>query len=133
MRCPHPWLALRLSPLLAAGATIALGLLWRSHRLPLPPSVAKYGGDVLWALMVFFLVRAASPRLSLRAGSAVALAFCWLIELSQLCRAPWIEAIRHTRLGHLLLGSTFNPPDLLAYAAGVGLGALLTWSAIRAR
>jgi hypothetical protein len=41
--------------------------------------------------------------------------------------------IRHTRLGHLVLGSIFNPPDLLAYAAGVGLGALLTWCAFRAR
>jgi hypothetical protein len=123
----------RLSPFLAAGATIAAGLLWRSHLLPLPPIVAKYGGDALWALMVFFLVRVANPRLSQRANCAVALALCWLIEFSQLYRAPWIESIRHTRLGHLVLGSTFNPPDLLAYAGGVGVGALLTWSAIRAR
>jgi hypothetical protein len=123
----------RLAHFLTAVATIALGLLWRSHLLPLPPSVAKYGGDVLWAVMIFFLVRAVNPRLSLRAGSMVALAFCWLIEFSQLYRAPWIESIRHTRLGHLVLGSTFNPPDLLAYVAGVGIGALLTWSANRPR
>lgn len=123
----------RLASLLAAGGTIALGLLWRSHLLPLPREVAKYGGDALWAVMIFFLVRAVHPRLSLRADSAVALAFCWAIEFSQLYRAAWIEALRQTRLGHLVLGSTFNPPDLLAYAAGVGLGALLTWCAIRPR
>jgi hypothetical protein len=123
----------RLASILAACATITVGLLWRSRLLPFPPGVAKYGGDALWALMVFFLARAVNPRPSLRANSAVALAICWLIELSQLYRAPWIESIRHTRLGHLVLGSTFNPPDLLAYAAGVGLGALLTWGAIRAR
>lgn len=123
----------RLANILAACATIALGLLWRSHRLPIPPVVAKYGGDALWALMIFFLVRAVNPRLSLRAGSAWALAICWLVEFSQIYRAPWIESIRHTRLGHLVLGSTFNSPDLLAYVVGVGLGALLTWSAIRAK
>lgn len=123
----------RLAPFLAACATIALGLLWRSPLLPLPSLVAKYGGDALWAVMVFFLVRGANPRLSIRASSAVALAICWLIELSQLYRAPWLESIRHTRIGHLVLGSTFNPPDLLAYALGVGIGALLTWCAIRTR
>ncbi len=117
----HLDLHTRLANLLAAFATIALGLLWRSHRVPLPSFVAKYGGDALWALMIFFLVRAVNPRLSLRAGSVWALAICWLVEFSQLYRAPWIDSIRHTFLGHLVLGSTFNPPDLLAYAVGVAL------------
>ena len=34
-------------------AVAATGLLWRSEWMPLPPFAAKYGGDALWALMVF--------------------------------------------------------------------------------
>ena len=32
---------------------VGIGLLWRSGQLPLSPFIAKYGGDALWALMVF--------------------------------------------------------------------------------
>ena len=46
-----------------------------------------------------------------------------MIEFLQLYQAPWIHSIRAMRLGHLILGSTFNWPDLLAYLAGIALGA----------
>ena len=36
----------------------------------------------------------------------------------------WIDGIRSTRLGRVVLGSTFNSPDLLAYVIGIALGAL---------
>jgi hypothetical protein len=36
---------------------------------------------------------------------------------------PWLDAVRATRLGHLVLGSDFDGRDLLAYAIGV-LGAV---------
>lgn len=55
--------------------------------------------------------------------SIYALAFAWSVEFSQLYHAPWIDTIRSTRIGHLILGSTFNAPDLLAYAVGIGIGA----------
>lgn len=32
---------------------IGAGLLWRSRFMPVPPFLTKYGGDALWALMVF--------------------------------------------------------------------------------
>jgi hypothetical protein len=116
-----------------AMVTIGCGLLWRSRVLALPRAAEKYGGDLLWALMIFFFVRAITPRLSLRASGALALGFCWAVEFSQLYRAAWIDSVRHTRLGHLVLGSVFNWPDLLAYAGGVALGAVLTRSAFRPR
>ncbi|MCW1913174.1 DUF2809 domain-containing protein [Luteolibacter sp. GHJ8] len=113
--------------------TIASGLLLRSHPVSLPPPIEKYGGDLLWALMAFFgfawLFRRSS---TLRIGAA-ALAFAWTIEFLQLYRAAWLDAIRQTRPGHLVLGSTFNPPDLLAYAAGVALGIALETLAARSR
>lgn len=43
----------RLLYALLAVAVVAAGLFWRSGLIPLPPEVSKYGGDVLWALMVF--------------------------------------------------------------------------------
>src|SRR5688572_10101869 len=50
--------------------------------------------------------------------------FAWSVEYLQLYHAPWIDAIRSTRLGRLVLGSVFNSPDLLAYVIGIALGAL---------
>jgi hypothetical protein len=106
------------------------GLIWRSHLLPLSPFMSKYGGDALWALLVFFGFGFVFNRISTLRLSAISLGFAWAIEFSQLYRAPWLDAIRATRLGHLVLGSTFNWPDLPAYAFGIALGALLEqWSA----
>jgi hypothetical protein len=109
----------------AAGAVVmATGLLWRSHLFPLPVSIAKYGGDAWWALLVFigfgFLFTTAS---SLRIA-VLAACFAGCIEFSQIYHAAWIDAVRATQAGHLVLGSTFNAPDLLAYATGIALGAL---------
>ena len=101
---------------------IATGLLWRSGFLPLPDFAFKYGGDALWAMMVFFGFGFLLPRLASLRLAFVALGFSWLVEFSQLYHAPWIDAIRATRPGKLALGNTFNWPDLLAYAVGVALG-----------
>ncbi len=54
----------------------------------------------------------------------LAVCFAWSIEFLQLYHAPWIDMIRSTRLGRLVLGRTFNSPDLIAYFVGIMLGAL---------
>lgn len=115
----------RLLYVILAALVMGSGLLWRSRFLTLPPIATKYGGDLLWALLIFcgfaFVFRRASAmRLAL-----LALGFSWVIEFSQLYHAEWIDRIRATRLGSLVLGSTFNWPDLLAYAAGIAAGVLL--------
>ena len=108
---------------LVAVAVVAAGLLWRSRFMPLPPFAAKYGGDALWALMVFVGLGFLSPRVSTRVLALTALSFAWAVEFSQLYHAPWLEALRATLPGRLILGSTFNWPDLPAYAIGIMLGA----------
>ena len=45
-----------------------------------------------------------------------------LVEVSQLYKAPWIDSIRRTTLGGLVLGYDFVWSDLACYAVGVGLG-----------
>ena len=107
----------------AAAMVIAAGLLWRSGLIPLPNVVAKYGGDSLWALLVFvgcgfIFARSTTLRVVL-----IAVCFAWSIEFLQLYHALWIDRVRSTRIGHLILGSTFNSPDLVAYALGIAIGA----------
>lgn len=106
-------------------AVIAAGLGWRSGANPVSPFLHKYGGDALWALLVFLGFRCLLIRAALLRVTLATLTFCFAVEFSQLYHAPWIDAIRATRLGALALGSTFNAPDLVAYAAGVAIGFLL--------
>jgi hypothetical protein len=67
------------------------------------------------------------PRASTLLIALLALGVAWGVEFSQLYHAPWIDAIRATTPGKLVLGNTFNWPDLIAYAVGVALGALAEW------
>jgi hypothetical protein len=113
--------------------TTVSGLIWRSRLLPLTPFMSKYGGDALWALMVFFGFGFLFTRISTVRLSMVSLGFAWAIEFSQIYHAPWFDAIRASRPGHLVFGSTFNWPDLPAYAVGVALGALLEISSAGVR
>ncbi len=108
---------------LLMAVVIGSGLLWRSGLLPLTNSLSKYGGDALWALMVFLGFGFIFPRTSTARLALAALGFAWTIEFLQLYHAPWLDSLRATRPGHLILGSGFNAPDLLAYLAGIALGA----------
>lgn len=108
-------------------AVIAAGLLWRSRFIPMPQWLSNNGGDALWALMVFVGFGFLLPRASTLMVALLALTFAWGVEFSQLYHAAWIDAIRATLPGRLVLGSTFNWPDLLAYAVGIALGALVEW------
>jgi hypothetical protein len=117
-----PLLRKRPSQVLAMVGVICAGLFLRSHYCPFHGWVPKYGGDALWALMVFLGFGLMRPHLRTPRLGAAAFAFACAIEFSQLYHAPWIEAIRATRIGLMVLGSTFHPPDFLAYAAGITLG-----------
>ncbi len=104
------------------GVIVAAVVLWR-YVDALPAALGQYAGGALWALVVFLLWGFALRSDSTARVALLALATSWLVEFSQLYEAPWIDAIRENSMGHLLIGSTFHAPDLLAYAIGVGLGA----------
>ena len=110
-----------------AVAVVAAGLLWRSGLIPLPQWLSNNGGDALWALMVFVGFGILLPRASTLTLALLALTFSWGVEFSQLYHAPWIDAVRATIPGRLVLGNTFNWPDLPAYAVGIGLGVWMEW------
>lgn len=110
-------------------AVIAAGLASRRYPFLVPVELGKYPGDALWALMVMLLVGLARPRKSTACIAMAALLTSFAVEFSQLYQADWINAIRHTTPGHLVLGSHFNAMDLLAYAVGVATGSIaeLLW------
>jgi hypothetical protein len=116
----------------AVAATIAAGLGSRAAASALPWWLAKNAGDALYATMVFFGVGLLAPRIRTRTAAVLALAFCAAIEASQLYRAPWIDAVRATVPGHLVLGQGFHAFDLVCYAIGVALGVVIE-AALRAR
>jgi len=107
---------------IAMAGVIAAGLWWHSAPQLLGPFLHKYGGDALWALLMFLGFRCVLIRAAVLRVMLVSLAFCFAVEFSQLYHAPWIDAVRNTRLGALALGSIFNGPDFLAYTAGVAVG-----------
>lgn len=104
--------------------TIGLGLASRRIAV-LPQWVHLYLGDVLWALMVFWGIGFLFNRMSSGFVAAVTLTFSIFIELSQLYHAEWIDSIRSTALGGLILGFGFLWSDIICYTAGTALGLLL--------
>jgi hypothetical protein len=101
---------------------IAMGLLWRSSFVSMPPFWRKYGGDALWALVVFLGVGFLWSSCSTRRTGLIAVVISCAVEFSQLYHAPWIDAVRATRLGALTIGLVFNWPDFAAYAVGILIG-----------
>ncbi|WP_454631252.1 ribosomal maturation YjgA family protein [Bradyrhizobium cenepequi] len=91
----------------------------------LPAFVVKYGGSLLWGTMVFFLVAIAAVGWSRRTVASIALAIAVCVELFRLVHTPWLDAFRLTTAGALLLGRIFSAWNIVAYAAGILLGAAL--------
>lgn len=97
---------------------ILLGIGSREYASVLPHFVAKHFGDALWAAMIYFGVRALLVRMSVLQTFLLSLGFCFAIECSQLYQEAWINGIRSTLLGGLILGRGFLYADLVRYSAG---------------
>lgn len=109
----------RITFLIVSFTTIAIGLLVRLKKQWFPDVVNLYLGDVLYAFMMFYIVSFLMPSKSSWTRGTIALLICFAIELLQLYHANWINAVRQTLPGRLVLGSGFLWSDLLAYCIGV--------------
>jgi len=89
--------------------------------------LAEYLGDTLWAMLVFWSLGFLFRSKSTFSLASYALAFSYLIEISQLYHASWIDDIRATTIGALILGHGFLWTDLLCYTSGIAFGALLDY------
>ncbi|MFD2784451.1 ribosomal maturation YjgA family protein [Hymenobacter rubripertinctus] len=108
--------------LLLALLTVPLGLGSRRYAAALPAWLTAYAGDTLWALLVFWLVALLRPRWPVLRVGLAAFGLTLAVETSQLYQAPWLNALRHTTLGGLVLGFGFLWSDVLCYGAGVLIG-----------
>lgn len=109
--------------LLLIGVTIAAGLMVRMAHFGLPGSLVKYGGSLLWALMVYWIVSTLRPFWpTLKSGIAAGV-LAVSVELSQLHHSPALDSFRATGAGALLLGRVFSIWDIVAYLIAVALGA----------
>lgn len=117
----------RLLPFGSALVVGFIGLESRRNRDVLPAFLAEYSGDTLWALTLFLLVSTLTVGQPILVRAALSLAIAFLVEISQLYHAPWIDWIRDTTLGGLALGFGFLWTDLVCYSVGIGLGASTEW------
>ncbi len=95
---------------------IALGILSRKIA-----SIPLIIGDILYAVMMFLLIKFFLIKLEYRKVALISLSVCYLIEITQLYHAAWINNIRNTTLGALVLGSGFLWTDMLAYTLGTAI------------
>lgn len=123
----------RLIYLLVAIACIAVGLLFRAPGLGLPREVAKYGGSMLWAAMVYFGLRVIAPRAAVWIVALVAAVLVALGEATQLISMPGFDEFRATMIGHLIFGRTFAVEDIAAYWVGIALAAAADAMVMRRR
>ncbi|NUV68979.1 DUF2809 domain-containing protein [Streptomyces sp. CAI-121] len=104
----------------AALGTVAAGLAVRAGA---DGAFAKYAGSALYTVLLCTLVAFCAPRARSLVVAATALGLSWAVEFAQLTGVP-AELSAHSTAARLILGSTFNAPDLFWYA----VGAAAAWS-----
>ncbi|WP_228989707.1 DUF2809 domain-containing protein [Streptomyces sp. DH8] len=117
-----PVRASRVRAVAAAGAvaTVAAGLAVRAGT---DGAFAKYAGSALYTVLLCALAVLCAPRARPVVAASAALALSWTVEFAQLTGVP-AELSAHSTAARLVLGSTFNAPDLFWYA----VGAAAAWS-----
>ena len=102
---------------------VAAGLFSRSeHASVLPVFLQTYAGDTLWALALYIFLAFISPSAGSKELMMLSVIIAFSVEFSQLYQAEWINSVRHTRAGGLILGFGFKWSDLLCYSSGILLG-----------
>ncbi len=119
--------------LVLAIATILIGLASRRYGVFLPDLLAQYAGDTLWALVVFLGISVLLVDSSLARRFWLSLLIAFAVEFSQLYHAPWLDSVRRTTFGALVLGWGFLWTDLACYTVGILFGAAVDHALFPAR
>lgn len=109
----------RILYIIAVAFVIVLGLGSRLYSHLLPVFVADNAGDMLWAMMVYFGFRFLFVGKSLTVAVLLSILFSFGIEFSQLYQEEWINQLRNTMIGALILGKGFLAVDLVRYTVGI--------------
>lgn len=108
-------------------AAIVLGLGSRVFSVHLPVWVSEHLGDALWAAMIYYGFRVLLTRHSLWISVVLGFGVSFAIELSQLYQADWINGLRSTVPGALILGHGFLWVDLVRYTAGIAFAYVIDY------
>ncbi|MEU6943000.1 DUF2809 domain-containing protein, partial [Streptomyces rubiginosohelvolus] len=110
---------LRTRPLAACAAllTVAAGLAVRAGA---DGAFAKYAGSALYTVLLCALVAFCAPRARPLAVAGTGLVLSWAVEFFQLTGVP-AGLSERSAVARLVLGSTFNGPDLFWYAVGAAV------------
>ncbi len=119
----------RLLCALGLGIVIPLGLGSKVYTGWGQAWVDGYSGDILFELAWIFFIACLRPRISAWKLSLWVFGLTSVVEALQLWQPAWLQAIRATLPGKLLLGSQFVWADFLYYAIGcvLGWGLLVTF------
>lgn len=99
---------------------IVLGILTRKISI-----IPLFVGDLLYAMMIYFIVRFFSNKNDFIKTAIIALLICFSIEFLQLYQANWMIEIRKNTFGRYVLGQGFLWSDLVAYFVGVLISYLI--------
>ncbi|MFC7339474.1 DUF2809 domain-containing protein [Haloferula chungangensis] len=97
---------------------ILLGLGSRQFGNDLPHFISSNAGDALWTIAVYLSIAIILPKSSAWILGLGAFAISIVVECSQLIDVDWLNTLRKTLPGKLLLGAGFQWADLFRYFVG---------------
>ena len=107
--------------------TIVSGLASRAYPEWIPAALGKYPGDALWAIMAFLVFGLVFPRVPTIRISLYSLSVCFAVETLKLYPSQRLDSVRHTTLGHLVLGHSFTWKNYIAYTIGITIAAVFEY------
>lgn len=113
---------------LIVGMIIILPLgYWVRFHSPAPEWLNDLLGSLAYQIFLMMLVALFLPKASLAWVAIWVCLFSCAIEFLQLWQPPWLQAIRATLPGRLILGNTFSWSDFPPYF----LGSFVGWAGMR--
>jgi hypothetical protein len=100
---------------------------WLRLDAPLAESVRDASGGVAYVIFWILVLGSIARRSSAGHVAFLVFAVTCVLEFLQLWHPPWLEAIRSTLPGRLVIGTTFEWTDFPPYA----VGALIGWWLVR--
>ena len=116
---------LTLGRLAAIAALLAVGIPSKWYTGPAERYVVGQVWDACGSAVIVLVGRLLFPRARPSTNALAVGAVLLSNELLQLAHAPWLETLRATLLGRVVLGSRFNPLDLVVIATAVAAAAAL--------
>lgn len=107
--------------LLLAGVSVLSGF-WLRFHAPVPAWLSDAAGGIAYVLFFVLVFGAFKPDTPARTVALAVVFVTCCLETLQLWHPAWLEAIRATLPGRLLLGTTFEWMDFPPYFLGAAFG-----------